>query len=136
MLALLADFKGVAEAHVELRLVVQVVAAKLAGLEDGKKLRVPRKNRVGAKISGGFERLVLQNGRARRLQSVVVLQSEANGFLDGDARRGRLRGGRPGRRSCRSRRLLLRGYKARGGQQGQAPCQTFSHVDTPHASQP
>src|SRR6266705_3289251 len=73
------------------RRVFQMVPAKLAGLEDWQELGVPGENGVATKISGCFEGLLLQDGRTRSLQSVVVLQDQANGFLDGDSRSGGLR---------------------------------------------
>ena len=99
VLALLAAFEGVAEAEVKLRLVVDIVGAEFAGLEDGQELGVPGEHGIGAEIGGGFLGLVLQDGGARGLQRVVVLQGQANGFLDGDSCRRRLRGGLPGWRS-------------------------------------
>ena len=86
MLALLAELEGVAEAQVKLRLVVKVIGAELTGLENGEELCVPGKNGVRAEIGSRFLGLILQDGGARGLQSMVVLQSQADGFLDGDTR--------------------------------------------------
>lgn len=98
MLALLADLEGVAEAEVELRLIVDVITAEFARLEDGEELRIPGQSRVGSEIGGGLERLILQDRRAGGLQGVIVLERQADSFLDGDSRGGKLREGRLRRR--------------------------------------
>ena len=79
----------------------------MTGLEDGEELRVPGEDGVGAEIGGGFLGLVLEDGGARGLESVVVLQGEANGFFDGDTRGGKLRCSGSRWRGCGGHRILL-----------------------------
>jgi hypothetical protein len=129
VLALLAAFKRIPKAEVKLRLRVDVVGVELVGLEDGKELRVPGEHGIGTEIGGRLQSLGLKDGRARGLQSVVVLQSQANGFLDRNARRGGLSRGRPGWRRWGGHGVLLRCRKSRQGQQGQGRYKSFSQVD-------
>ena len=55
----------VAEAGVELGIVIDVIVGELAGMEDRQKLRVPVENGVGTEIGRGLHRLVLQDGGAK-----------------------------------------------------------------------
>ncbi len=107
MLAFLANLEGVAQPHVELRLIIDVVVAELTGIEERQELGVPGKDRVGVKICSCFEGLVLQDGRARGLQGVIVLQSQANRLLNGNSHSRGLRCRCPRWRSCLWRGVLL-----------------------------
>lgn len=110
MLAFLAALEGVAEAQVELSLVVDVIGIELARLKDGQELRVPGDDGVGTEIGGGFERLVLQDGGTSGLESVVVLEGEADGFVESDAHGRSLLWCRSRERRCsRRRRGILLG---------------------------
>jgi len=91
MLAFLATFEGAADSQVELALRIDVVGVKLAGLKNGQVLRVPGEDRIGAEIGGDFESLVLEDGGAGGLESVIVLESEADGLVEGNACGGTLR---------------------------------------------
>src|SRR5580704_6106010 len=73
MLTLSAALEKVTNAQVELRLVFEVIRGKVAGLEKGKELRIPRQRGIRAKIGGDFLGLILQDGRAGCEQSVIVL---------------------------------------------------------------
>src|SRR5690242_15916670 len=107
MLAFLAALKGIANSQVELRGVVYVVGGELARLKDRQKLCVGGKHGIGTKIRGSFEGLVLQDGGASRLESVVVLEGQANSLVQRYAHGRSLRGGLSGSRGRGSRGVLV-----------------------------
>src|SRR5208337_9788 len=62
VLALLAALEQVAQAGIELRLLVNVVRAELVGLEDRKKLGIEAKRGIGTKVRRDFFRQALLDG--------------------------------------------------------------------------
>src|SRR5271170_5345527 len=112
VLTFFAAFEKVANADVELRIVLEVVRREVAGLKNGDELRVPGDNGIGAEVCGDFLGLILKNGGAQGQQRVIVLQGKANRFVKRDARRSSLRSVGTRRRwgHCRRdrrRRILL-----------------------------
>jgi hypothetical protein len=92
VLALPAALEEIADAQIELGLVVDVIGSELARLEDRQELGVPGKHRIGTEIGGDFLRLVFQDGGASGQEGVIVLKGEADGLFERDTRGGRLRG--------------------------------------------
>ncbi len=136
VLAFFAALEGVADAKIELGLVVDVICGEFAGLKDGEELSVPGEDRVGTEIGGRFERLVLEDGGTSRLESVIVLQGEADGLIERDACGGTL-GSRCSweRRGYGGSRWVLLSQDADGqGQKRGGQCRHFLHVDTPLGS--
>src|SRR5579863_2301550 len=131
MLALFSALDQIADADIELRLILEIVGAELARAEQRKELRVPRKIWIWPQVCGHFFSLVLQNRRACGLHRVVVLQRQPNRLIESDLR-GRIRArrrGYSGRRRWRQRRHFL---PLAGGQRGQnqkhgGPRQSFPH---------
>ena len=88
VLAFLAAFEEIADAGIELRLLVDIVRAELVGLKNGKVLRVQTERGIGAKICGDFFRLALLNRGTHRLQGMIVQKRQTDGIIQRDACRG------------------------------------------------
>ena len=88
VLPLLAALKQIADAQVELRRIVEVVGAELAGLKDRQKLRSRQEHRIRPQIGGDLFRLVLLNRGPRGQQIVIVLERHLNRVIERDGHRG------------------------------------------------
>jgi len=133
MLAFFPAFKRVADAQIKLSIVFQIVRVELAGIEKREELRIPGNGGIGAEVGGGFLGLILQDGRTRGEQSVIVLERETQRFFKRNARGGLLLGG-GSRRLAGSGRRLLGSQERWCREQGKYPYDSFLHVKTSDAS--
>ena len=85
VLALSAAFEQIGDAQIELRGFIDVVRGELVGLKNWNELRVRREHGIGPQVCGNFQRLVLQDGGARRFQIVIVFERHLNGLVHADA---------------------------------------------------
>ena len=135
VLAFFPALEQVTYARVELSLLVEVVGAELVGLEDGKELGVETQRRIGTQVGRGFFSEALLDGRAQRLQRMVMLQCHTNGVVQGDPSRASLSRVGLRRRTRRGGRCtLLTRYERRRDQQCCNQNHSFPQVIAPRAS--
>src|SRR5579859_2295626 len=93
MLALLAALESVAQTQIELRAVADIRRVELVEVEEREELCIPGKRGIRPQVGGNLLGLILQNGGARCLQRMVVLQRELDGLFQSDAYSGASCGG-------------------------------------------
>ena len=88
MLPFLAAFKQISDAGVELLDFVQIVSRKIGRRKNRYELGIEIQSGVGSQVRGDFQRLILQDESACRLQRVIVRNRQLNGLIQSDQRLG------------------------------------------------
>jgi hypothetical protein len=86
-LPLVAAFKKIGEAYIELLGFIQIALRKKLWIENGNELRIHSQGRVGSQIRCDFLILILENLRSCGSKRVIVSQRQVDRLVQGDAGR-------------------------------------------------